>query len=248
MNRIRNLLARAAAPEPAPPWTVSSALLTVAFAFIAMFVGTAVAFVWLGERDYTQLVGLTLGGILIILFVWQTRRSDLGALRLYPSNPPLLFVMFISLGFAIALDLIGLAITREFLPVPEVLGLSPGAMTAAHWLVLVVFLVVVQPIAEGLVFRAVALPSLRTMLGAWGGLIGAAVLAGVFHLALYPPNYNTTSTITPIWFGLVVPLVEALFYSLVRGYTGSTRAAIAANVAFGIFAVLKFLAIAGQGA
>lgn len=246
MNRIRTMLARAAAPEAAPPWTGSSALLTVAFAFIAMFVGTAVAFVWLGEQDYTQLLGLTLGGILIILFVWQTRRSDLAALRLQPSSSPLFFVMFISLGFAITLDLISLAVTREFVPVPVLLGLSPGALTAVHWLLLVVFLVVVQPIAEGLIFRAVALPSLRAMLGSWGGIIGVAALASVFHFALYPPNYNTTSTITPIWFGLVVPLIEALFYNLVRGYTGSTRAAIAANVAFGIFAVLKFLAIAGQ--
>lgn len=246
MNRIRNLLARAAAPESAPPWTGSSALLTIAFAFIAMFVGTAVAYVWLGEQDYTQLFGLTLGGILIILFVWQTRRSDLAALRLQPSSSPLFFVMFISLGFAITLDLIGLAVTGEFLPVPVLLGLSPGALTAAHWLVLIIFLIIVQPIAEGLVFRAVALPSLRIILGSWGGIIGTAVLAAAFHMALYPPNYNTTSTITPLWFGLVVPLIEALFYNLVRGYTGSTRAAIAANIAFGIFAVLKFLAIAGQ--
>ena len=248
MNRIRNMLARASAPEPAPPWTVSSALLTVAFAFLALIIGSAVALIWFGEQDYTPLAGLLIGGILIILFVWQTRRADLGALRLYPSNPPLLFILFVALGVAIALDLIGLALTREFLPKPELLGLRPGALGAAQWLFAIVFLVIVQPIAEGLVFRALALPALRTILGAWGGLFAAALLAGIFHLALYSPNYNTTSALVPIWFGLIVPFIEALFYGLVRGYAGSTRASIAAQVAFGIFAVLKLLAIAGQSA
>ncbi len=248
MNGIRNLLARAGAPEPTPPWSLSSALLTIAFAFIALIIGSAVALIWLGEQDYTPLAGLVLGGILIILFVLQTRRADLGALRLYPSNPPLLFIMFIALGAAIILDLLSLAVTREFLPKPELLGLRPGALGAVQWLAAGVFLVIIQPIAEGLVFRAVALPALRTMLGAWGGLIAASLGAGVFHLALYPPNYHTLSSLVPLWYGLLIPAVEALFFGLVRGYTGSTRASIAAQVAFGIFAVLKLLAIAGQSA
>ncbi|MEP7292039.1 MAG: type II CAAX endopeptidase family protein [Chloroflexota bacterium] len=245
MNLIRRLIVRGGDAEPTQPWSVASALLTIAFAFAALIFGSALALVWLGERDYTPLAGLILGGILITLFVWQTHRSDLGALRLFPSTTPILFIMFIALGFAIGLDLIGLAVTREFLPKPELLGLSPGALGAAQWLVASAFLVVVQPIAEGLVFRGVALPAIRTLLGAWGGLLATAVIVGVFHMLIYPPNYNTTSALTPLWYGLLVPVLEAIFFSLVRANTGSTRVSIAAHAAFGLFAVLKLLTLAG---
>jgi membrane protease YdiL (CAAX protease family) len=248
MNRIRTLIMRGGTPEAAPPWSLASAMITLVFAFAAFILGSTIAFIWLEARDYTPLAGLCLGGVLIFLFVRQTRQRQWAALKLTPSETPLPFIMFIALGFAIALDLIGLAATGEFLPKPELLGLSPGALGAIQWLVAIAFLVIVQPIAEGLVFRGITLPALRGVLGAWGGLLATALLTGVFHLLLYPPNYNTTSSFAPIWYGLLVPVIEAIIYSLVRANTNSTRASIAAHIAFGLFAVLKLLAIAGQSA
>lgn len=245
MNRIQQLLARAGAPEPAPPWSLTSALIAVVVTVAALILGSGFALVWLGERDFTPLAGLALGGALVIVFIRQTRQRDWDALRLVESTPPLLFVVFFSMGAAILLDLLGLAVTREFLPKPELLGLVPATLGIQQWLVAIIFMVIVQPIVEGLVFRGITLPALRTVLGAWGGLIGTAALAAVFHLVMYPPNYNTASAITPIWYGLFVPFGEAVYFSLVRGYTNSTRASIAAQVAFGLFAVLKLVAIAG---
>lgn len=245
MNRITAFFARAGAPEAAPPWSPATAVLALLFAFIAMIVGSGVAVVWAEGQPYTELAGWTLGGILILLFVWQTRRREWDALQLVSSSAPVVFVMFVAFGCAVALDLLSLAVTREFMPKPELLGLNPGALGVPEWAFAIAFMVIIQPIAEGLIFRGIALPAARTLLGAWGGLLALAALAGVFHLLIYPPNYNTASTITPLWYGLVIPALEALVYGLVRASLGSTRASIAAQIAFGLFAVLKLLALAG---
>jgi membrane protease YdiL (CAAX protease family) len=245
MNRINSLIARIGAPEAAPPWALSAALVAPLFAFVALIAGSGVALVWAGERDYTGLAGWTLGAILIGLFVRQTRRHDWTALRLVAASTPILFVMFIAFGCALAFDLVSLAVTREFLPKPELLGLNPSVLGVLEWSLAIAFMVILQPIAEGLVFRGIAIPALGARLGAWGGIFAAAALAGIFHLLIYSPNYATASSFTPLWYGLAIPILEAILFGAVRGYTGSTRASIAAQIAFGLFAVLKLLALVG---
>lgn len=245
MNRINALFARISAPEAAPPWSLTTALLAVIFAFVSLVVGSGVALVWIGERGYTPLIGWMLGALLIAVFIRQTRQRDGEALRLTASESPLPFVMFIAFGFALALDLLSLAVTREFLPKPELLGLNPGALGIVEWGFAIAFMVLLQPIAEGLVFRGITLPAVSATAGSWGGILVTAVISGIFHLAIYSPNYNTSSSITPLWYGLAIPIVEAILFGMVRRATGSTRAAIAAQAAFGLFAVLKLLALSG---
>ncbi len=246
MKRFRNWLASVSLPDSPPPWSLTSALITVIFAFVALIIGAGVALVWAGTQDYTQLAGLTLGGILIILFVWQTRRQERAALRLTTSPTPLLFVMFVSFGCALALDLLGLAVTSDFLPAPELLRLNPNALGVAQWGFSVAFMVIIQPIAEGLVFRAVLLPALRTVISGWGGVLIAAAISAAFHYLIYPPDYVNVSSISPLWYGLVVPLVGAILFGAVRASSKSTRAAIAAQIAFGLFAVVKLVTLTGS--
>jgi membrane protease YdiL (CAAX protease family) len=245
MNRLRNWLAAVSLPDTIPPWSLTSALVALTFAFVAMLVGVTVALVWTGDQDYTQLAGLTVGGVLIIAFIWQTRRRDRDALRLSTSPTPLLFVMFVSFGCALALDLLGLALTREFLPTPELQRLNPNALGAVQWIFGVAFMVVVQPIAEGLVLRGIVLPSARTLLSGWGGVLVTAALSGAYHYLLYPPTYNTTSAITPLWYGLIAPILAAVLFGAVRASSKSTRAAIASQIAFGVFAIVKLVMLTG---
>lgn len=244
MKARMSLLARLRVPETPPVPTITLGLASIAFAFIALIAGATAAFIWLGDRDFTELAGWTVGAVLIVAFVRQTHRRAPEALRLMPSNTPVVFVMFVALGAAIGLDLISLAVTGEFLPKPELLGLNPSTLGALEWIFAFAFMVLAQPVAEGLVFRGVALPALRSALGVWGGVLATALITGAFHLLIYPPNYSTTASLTPIWYGLIVPIIEAIFFSLVRSYAQSTRASIAAHVAFGVFAIIKLLAVA----
>lgn len=245
MNRIRSFLASVSAPEAAPPWSLTTAALAILFAFIAMIIGTGVIFVWLNTQRYTELAGWVVGGLLTIMFVWQSRRKEWASLKLSGSSTSILFVMFISLGVAIALDLVSLAVTHEFSAGPELQFLDPNALGVVEWVLAIAFMVIVQPIAEELIFRGITLPAIRTKLSAWGSILVTAGITGVFHMLIYP--MNSLSAISPIWYGLLIPIIEAIIFGMVRNSTHSTRAAIAAHIAFGLFAIVKLLTLTGAG-
>jgi membrane protease YdiL (CAAX protease family) len=245
MAERKSLLVKIGTLEPAPPWGLGAVALALVIAFAAVIVGSTVALALFENQPFLLLAGWTLGGIITIASVLQMRRrpEDRAALKLDKSGASLLFIMFLCIGFALLFDLIGLAITGAFLPKPELLGVDLQAGGLAAWVFAIAFMLLAQPIAEELVFRGVAFPVLRTMLGAWLGLIACAALYAVFHLLAYPPDYVGVTGITPIWYGLALPFLDGLIISAVRAHTGSIRAAVAAHIAFGLFALVKALVI-----
>jgi membrane protease YdiL (CAAX protease family) len=244
MPERKSLMERIGSLEPAPPWGLGAAALTILVAFVAIIAGTAFAIIWFEAQPFSELAGWTFGAVIIVLFVVQTRRrpEDRAALRLGAGGPSLLFVMFLCVGFALLFDLLSLAVTGAFLPVPELLGIHLRAGGLPEWLFAVAFMLVAQPVAEELVFRGVVFPALRGAFGAWIGLVLVAALYAVFHWLAFPPDYANVAGITPIWYGLALPFLDGLVIGAVRAHSGSTRVAIAAHVAFGLFAVIKVLA------
>jgi membrane protease YdiL (CAAX protease family) len=224
-----------------PPWNLSSALLTVLAAFIIMIAVSTIVGVLLGERVQSALVLIawTFGNIAIIAFVIQSRRDpkDAPALRLTPAQMPLPLLVFLGAGVALALDLISLALTKQFLPVPELITVTPtDTLTGIFAIAL---MLAAQPIAEELVFRGVAFPALRTRLGALPGLLLSALGYGVYHYALYTPLYANAPEETALWYGLLLPTLHGLLFSVIRARTGSSRAAIVVHVGVGLFALIK---------
>lgn len=244
-QKNESLITRLGRVDFTPPWSLTSAALTVAFGVIMIIVGSTFAFVWIGEGTSTAVVGWAVGCIFMALMVWQTRAKDRASLMLNPPKTSLALIMFISIGAAVAIDLVGLALTSAFLPAPELLGLDLNAPNVRDIILSVLFLVIAQPIGEELIFRGVAQPALRSALGGWLGLIVTAAAYGIFHWLMYPPAYNATyGALAPYWYGLVAPLIAGLYFGAVRILSESTRAAIAAHVAFGLFAVFKLLVLA----
>lgn len=246
---MNTLFKRLATAEDAPPWTLSSALLTIVVAFVAILAGTLIAFAWLrdpadpmGINMRSQLVGWLIGGWLMSVYVRQMHRrpQDRDALHLGAEGVPLPFVMFIALGAAIALDLIGLALTQVFARAPELVNFDPVGAGTLDWILVFAFMIVLQPVGEELVFRGVAWPSLRAVAGGWIGWLLNGLVYGAFHYLAYPPAYIEGGFV-PLWYGLIAPIVAGLIIGAVRAHTGSTRAAIFAHVAFGLFAVIKLL-------
>jgi membrane protease YdiL (CAAX protease family) len=168
------------------------------------------------------------------------------ALRLSSGTTPLPFVLFISFGAALILDLVGLAVTGEFLPAPALLGVNLINGGLVSWLFAIGSLLIIQPISEELVFRGVAFPLLRSRLGAWFGLIAAAALSAMFHLLAYPIDYSWTygrdMGAANLWYMGLLPFFAAMVFGITRAVTGSTRSAMVAHAAFGLFALLKVFA------
>lgn len=250
------MLKRITRPEDAPPWNLFTALAVVIALVLSVIIGSNLANILFGQGAGTLLLGWLIGMGIAIFFV-STRFSrspqQTAALRMAPSDRArrLPIVFMFGFGMAITIDLIGLAITGNFWPVPELLGFflvgSDGGLISLNpglfeWAIALVFLLLMQPIAEEAVFRGTLFPSLRAELGPIAGLVIVSVFHAVFHLVMYAPQ---GSDFTLLWYALFTPFLDSLVITAVRADTGSTRAAIVAHAAFGLFAVLKALFIVG---
>lgn len=234
--------------EPEPPWSFLSAIGAIIAMFAALVMGSTLTQLFIADDTASALIaGWSIGMLLTILFIRFTRLrtvEDEKALRLGGTDTPLPIVFLLVLGIAIALDLLSQAVTGEFeLTTAELDALRGVDVTFIGWVIALVFMVLLQPIAEEMIFRGVLFPVLRFGTGAWTGLLLCAGLSGVFHFASYPPPTDTQLNL--LWYGLILPLLDGLVITTVRAYTGSTRAAIIAHAAIGLFAILKMLVVLG---
>lgn len=239
--------ARLKQSEAPPPWSMASAIVTVFAAFIAFTTGGIAALTWIGDQPIAAIVGWCLGALATILIVLQSRRQPdhRAALRLGGARSPLLFILFVGIGLAVAVDLLSAAVTGAFLIAPELLNMSAAASGVGAWLVALLFMAVLQPIAEELVFRGMLFPQVRLLVAPWGGLLITALLYALFHALIYPPAYVGVGDFATFWYAFAVPLLHGLILSGTRARTGSTRAAIGMHAAFGLFALLKLALLIG---
>ena len=238
--------------DPAPPWSAFGAMLTLIGMFMAMILGSAIGQITFEDNTTLALMlGWCIGSVVTIGIVINTRQrtaEDKKALQLIDSQTPLPIVLLLSLGMAITIDLILLGVTGDFFPTTELFSffdtpvsgetLIPLDVGIVEWILAFLFMVLLQPIAEGLVLRGVVYPALRATLGAWIGFITVILLHSLFHLLAYAPQE------LDIWHGFVAPLLVGLMVTYIRASTGSTRASIIAQAGFGLFALLKAFSIA----
>jgi membrane protease YdiL (CAAX protease family) len=236
---IRRFLRSLANPEADPPaWSLGFGVMTIVLALVATILGSLIVVNLLGDTPAAWLGGWTLGSLVTASFVWSSSRRNREALRIGPTNARLFLVLLFSVGMALFIDTIVLAITREFFPAPELLNLLFVAPGVGGWVLAVLFMLVAQPIAEELVFRGVFFPVARRALGGWGGLLATALAYAVFHLLAY-----ASSPIVNIWHTLITPLLIGLVISAARANTRSTRVAILVHFGFNLFALLKLLIV-----
>ena len=205
-------MAKLSVPEAAaPPWSAPGAMLTVAVSFICLIVvGPALASLLLGSETISpSLLTLSwnLGFALTIVFVLVNRRSSPAswrALNLQPGNLPVPFALLVGIAIALAIDLVISLAGGRFLPIPELIGiydLSPESLLAAGLL-----LVLLQPVAETLVFHAVLLPSLRWHFGPRAGVLVTSLGFTLLHLVVFS-GANRAIYVNP-WYDIVYPLLD----------------------------------------
>lgn len=253
-RREMTLMQKLSIPEEAdPPWGVPiAALMVLVLVVTLILVGPALASILLG-LDGSQfppimlMLGWTIGQAITIAFVLINRRSSVEswqALKLAKGRLPLPFVLMVGVATALTVDLVISLASGQFLPIPEIYGFETEGIAGV--LMALLFLVLIQPLAESLVFQAVLLPKLRIIMGAWGGVIATTIVFtllhyGIFYLA-YQPSYPES---TLLWYGIVYPLLAGLMFSLMKVYTDSTRAVIIMRIGAGLIFVLTAVMLTG---
>jgi membrane protease YdiL (CAAX protease family) len=247
---FRRLFARINALDTPPPWSLVAALSSGVISFAAVIMGSFIALALLNKTQYTELAAWTIAAMVTIIFVFIrfNKPEERAALRLGGSEgsglpvQEIFLMLLIGVGLSLTLDVVSGRVTNTFLPEPELLSLYQQSVNGLTWIFAIVFMVVLQPIAEELVFRGLMLPSLRNTLGAWPGYIVSAILYALFHMLAFSTAINDFNG---FWYSQIVPFIAGLIFGAVRLYTGSTRAAILAHVGFGLFAVVKVITLVG---
>ena len=250
-RREMSFMQKLSRPEAAPPWPIATAAMTAAVILINLiWIGPAMSSLLLGSNQPSPLLlmlGWTFGLALTLAYVLVNQRSSpqsWQALRLTPGFLPPQIVLLV--GVAIALG-VGLAVSLasgEFLPVPEIYGFQTQGF--AGTLAAALLLGLMQPIAEGLVFQAVMLPSLRSAVGPWSGVLITRALSALLHYAVFfshsQAQYGAGGA---FWHGLAYPLLTGLAFCLLKVYTGSSRAVIIGRVGAGLVSWLTALTLVG---
>ena len=236
INRLTHL-------DPEPPWSIMAALGVMAAMFITLVAGVTLAQVALADTSTSLVtiagwsVGLTFTAVLVLNLRRRTA-EEADALRIDSANAPLLALALVGLGAAGTLDLLSWVVMGEKTGAgSELIALSESVPGAAGWAMALIFMVGIQPVAEEVVFRGMLFPSLRVSLGAWTGLILCGGFYATFHVLAYVPEGVSQPVF--IWYGVTLPFLDGLILGGVRAYTGSTRAAMVAHGAFGLFAIFK---------
>lgn len=248
-RREMTLRAKLSLPEEAaPPWSLLNAALTAAVLLIGLIVvGPALASLLLGSQEITPfllMLSWALGMSLCLVFVLVNRRGSAAsraALRLQTGHLPRPLVLLLGVAIALAIDLVTNLASGQFLPMPEIYGFySQGA---ASLILAALFLILLQPLAESLVFQAILLPSLRWSLGPWLGVFVTSALFVALHALVFWAAYAATYDL--VWHGILYPALIGLAFSMLRVYTGSSSAVIIARMGAGLISLLTALAIFG---
>lgn len=238
--------ARLRIPQVAPPWSwgeVGLALLVLALG--ALMIASTIALLFFSNAQTPEPSGLILGWLvglgLVAVFVlirWRSSTEKFAALKLASSEIPLYTALLIGAGGALTADLVAAGGSGDFALLAPLAGITlddTGALILGA-----IFLTLVQPIAENLIFSGVVLPKVRAALGAWPGLLTSVLAYAGYYTLVYG------ATLAPelqIWHGFAYPLVLGLFVQAVRIGADSTRAAIVAQIGAGLTALVVLLAL-----
>ena len=247
-RREMSLRAKLSLPEAGPPpWSLAMALLSVgAMLLCLIIIGPTVASLRSPSQALTPAtltLSYAIGMTLTIVFALVSRRgsqSSWQALALSGGHLPASMALFIGIAIGLALDLLVSLLSGSFLPMPQIWGFREGGLAGV--MLAASLLIIIQPLAETLIFQAILLPSLRWRLGPWRGLVITALIYALLHQLVFMAAY---SHYHPLWHGLALPLGIGVLFSLLKVYAGSSRAALLGRVGAGLVFMLTALAISG---
>ena len=248
-RREMSLMAKLSLPEETePPWSLLGAGLTLFAMFVCLtIIGPALVAIMTGgdallPAEFT--LSWAIGMALTAVFVLVNRRSSADswrAMRLSRGELPLPLALLAGIALALALDVLVSLASGGFWPLPQIWYFQARGVQGL--LLALLLLVVLQPLAETLVFQAVLLPRLRWTFGPWRGLIAAAAAYAILYILVFIPPYPFYDG---FWHGIVFPASIGIFFCLLKVYTRSSVAVLVARMGAGLIFTLTALALVGS--
>ena len=235
-------------PAGEPPWSLLSAALTVFAMFICLVaIGPSLITISAASTVLTPVdlmaswsIGMALTAVFVLVRS-RAREESWSALRLTRGELALPLAPIIGVAIALTIDLIANLSVGRFLPPLQIWVIQSGGSLSL--ILAALLLVLLQPLAETLVFQAVLLPRLRWRLGHWRGLLAtAAVYAGLHYLIFFQ-----ASDADPLrWHDIALPMLLGIAFCLLKVFSQSSLAALIARMGAGLIFLLTALAWFGS--
>jgi membrane protease YdiL (CAAX protease family) len=228
--------------ETAPVWSLQTAFFFVV-AYVAIWILSVTIIATLrseidgqiSAESYLLILGMSSVVTLVSVVVWARRRLGddwLTAFKIMTvRGGSFVLTLLFGLGVAWALDLLGgLVGAKSLLAIPAV---NNGLLETVSviWVIGAVSVLLIQPIAETLIFSGLLYPATTERTG---NNITAIVGTGFVYMLV-----NVFLSVQQDqWFVVLQPLLMMLFIIGVRAYTKSTLLAVVARIGFGLFIIL----------
>lgn len=225
--------------HPVPPWPLTRALLAALSLLAALVLGALLALTLTDGGPWAALAGWSAGAICAGLALRARFRRAGAELPLGQDRTPSLLALLVGFGAALLLDTLVLAPGGSSAPTPELAALASQAQGPALWLLAALFLLLLQPLVEGLIFRGVLQPALQARSSHRIGLLLAALVWAIFHLVAYA-GMPARDGLAPL---VATRLAGGWLLGVLRGRSGSARASIFAHAGLNLFALLRLLTL-----
>ena len=223
----------------APPWSLARALLAIVSLLAALALGALLALLLTNGAPWAALAGWSAGAGLVLLALRARYRRHGASLQLEPGGTPAALALLTGVAAALFLDTLTLASLGGGLATPELAGLTAGAPGAVAWLAAALYLLLLQPLAEGLVFRGLLQPALQARSSRRLALLLTALAWALFHTLAYT---GAPGSADPAAF-VVSRLALGLWLGILRARNASARASIVAHVGINLFFLLRLLSL-----
>ena len=245
-RRQMSLRDKLSLPEASePPWSLASAALIVCAMFVCLaIIGPALVAILSGGDSlspFDLMLSWTIGMALTAVFVLLRQRSSeesWRALRLTRGELALPLALITGLAIGLSIDLFINLADGRFLPLPQIWGFQTRGVAGLTLAALL--LVVLAPLAETLVFHAVLLPRLRWRLGSWPGVVATAGVYTILHYLVFFKAYDFYHL---RWHGVALPMLIGIAFGVLKVFSQSSRAVLAARMSAGLMSLLTAVAI-----
>lgn len=236
-----SLVSRLSAKQVAPPWSISEMLVAlVVLAVSTILIASMIAAIV--SPDTLEPVSLVLGWtialvivIAVVLVRWRRTKEKFDGLALTASRWNPLLALMIGIAAAFTAGVIAGYGSGNFVVFAPLEGIEQAQIGQV---LLAALFLLVQAVAEALIFWGIVLPRLRASLGAWLGLGLTLALFAAYYYLVYGEALGAN---LGFWYGIIVPLIIGASFATVRVWSNSTWMAIMAQFGVGIGVILALI-------